>query len=122
MNLEDYVGRVLHVHNEVGFGRKQSSAVRAMLYSLAPPGSVIIVPDPLWLSEGWAAMLVGAAARGARVFVIAPAQANAPSPEATVMAREHDVMRRLLEIRDRLSAEMRRGARFASACTRRRPM
>ena len=107
MNLEDYVGRVLHVHNEVGFGRKQSSAVRAMLYSLAPPGSVIIVPDPLWLSEGWAAMLVGAAARGARVFVIAPAQANAPSPEATVMAREHDVMRRLLEIRDRLSAEIK---------------
>src|SRR5439155_23527945 len=47
MDLEDYVGRALQVHNEVGFVRKQSSVVRAMLYNLAPPGSVIIVPDPL---------------------------------------------------------------------------
>ena len=107
MDLEDYIGRALQVHNEVGFGRKQSSVVRAMLYNLAPPGSVIIVPDPLWLSEGWAAMLVGAAARGNRVFIVAPALANAPSPEPAVMAREHAVMLRLLEIRSRLDSQLK---------------
>lgn len=109
MDLADYVGRAIQLHNEVGFGAKQSSVVRAMLYNLAPPGSAIIVPDPLWLSESWAAMLAGAAARGARVMIIAPALANAPSPEATVMAREHAVLGRLLEIRQDLSAQLKEG-------------
>ena len=108
MDLQDYVGRALQVHNEVGFGQKQASVVRALLYNLAPPGSAIIVPDPLWLSESWAAMLAGAAARGARVMIVAPAKANAPSPEASVMAREHDVMRRLLYIRATLRAQLER--------------
>jgi hypothetical protein len=109
MDLQDYVGRALQLHNEVGFGQKQSSVVRAMLYNLAPPGSVIIVPDPLWLSESWAAMLAGAAARGARVFIIAPARANAPSPEAPLMARERAVMLRLLQIRERLGDQLKEG-------------
>ncbi|MFL5608540.1 MAG: hypothetical protein ACJ8AD_18945 [Gemmatimonadaceae bacterium] len=107
-NAGDYVGRALQVHNEVGFGPKQSSVSRAMLYNLAQPGSVIIVPDPLWLSREWAAMLAGAAARGARVYVIAPALANAPSPEASVMALAHDAMLRLLEVRDRLGDRLSR--------------
>ena len=107
MDLEDYAGRALQVHNEVGFGPKQSSVVRALLYNLAPPGSAIIVPDPLWLSESWAAMLAGAAARGARVMIVAPALANAPSPEPPVMAREYDVMLRLLRIRTDLAAQIK---------------
>ena len=97
--LGDYVGRALQVQNEVGFGEKQSSVARALLYDLAQPGSLIIVPDPLWLSEQWAGMLAGAAARGARVHVIAPALDNAPSPQPPLMARAHDVMARLLELR-----------------------
>ncbi len=107
MNAGDYVGRALQVHNEVGFGAKESSVARALLYDLALPGSVVIVPDPLWLSAEWAAMLAGAAARGARVHVIAPALKNAPSPQAPLMAVSHDLMQRLLEMRDRLSEQIR---------------
>jgi hypothetical protein len=76
-----------------------------MLYNLATPGSVIIVPDPLWVSETWAGMLAGAAARGSRVFVIAPAKANAPSPQAPLLAMSHEVMARLVAISHRLDAQ-----------------
>ncbi|MDQ3950532.1 MAG: hypothetical protein M3282_09300, partial [Gemmatimonadota bacterium] len=107
MNLGDYVGRALQVHNEAGFGRKESSVARAMLYNLAPPRSVIIAPDPLWLSAEWAAMLAGAAARGCRVVIIAPALANAPSPQAPLMAVMHDVMARLVALRERLAPQLR---------------
>jgi hypothetical protein len=107
MDLRDYVGRALQVHNEVGFGAKRSSVARAMLYNLAPPGSVLIVPDPLWLSAEWAAMLAGAAARGCRIVTIAPAFANAPSPQAPLMVVMHDVMTRLLVVRDQLAPLLR---------------
>jgi hypothetical protein len=106
MNQVDYVGRALQVHNRVGFGRKESSVARAMLYDLAPPGSVMIVPDPMWLSETWAGMLVGAAARGCRVYVIAPSIANAPSPQAPLMAEEHTLLTRLLTLRRSLAGQI----------------
>jgi hypothetical protein len=106
-NLGEFVGRALQVHNEVGFGNKKSSIARAMLYNLAQPGAVIIVPDQLWLSETWAGMLAGAAARGARVQIIAPALANAPIPDAPAMARAHDVLLRVLALRDSLTPTMR---------------
>lgn len=108
MNQVDYVGRALQVHNRVGFGRKESSVARAMLYDLAPPGSDLIVPDPMWLSETWAGMLVGAAARGCRVYVIAPAIANAPSPQAPLMAEEHAILSRLLSLRRSLAPAIER--------------
>jgi phosphatidylserine/phosphatidylglycerophosphate/cardiolipin synthase-like enzyme len=106
-NLGEFVGRALQVHNEVGFGDKRSSIARAVLYNLAQPGSVIIVPDQLWLSETWAGMLTGAAARGAHVQIIAPALANAPIPDAPAMARAHDVLMRMLALRDSLTPTMR---------------
>ncbi|MFN2565516.1 MAG: hypothetical protein ABR499_10985 [Gemmatimonadaceae bacterium] len=106
-DLGDYVGRVLQVHNDVGFARKESSVARAMLYNLAPPGSVIVVPDPLWLSAEWAAMLAGAAARGCHVVIIAPAYASAPSPQSPLMAMMYDVMLRLLVMRERLAPQLR---------------
>jgi hypothetical protein len=104
----DYIGRVLQVHNAAGFGPKESSVARAMLYHLAPPGSVIIVPDPVWVSDTWAAMLAGAAARGCRVYVISPAAANSPNPQSVVFALNHDVMWRLLQSADRLHDQLRR--------------
>ena len=104
--LGDYVGRALQVQNEVGFGDKQSSVARALLYDLAQPGSLVIVPDPLWLSAEWAGMLAGAAARGASVHVIAPALDNAPSPQPPLMARAHDIMARLLDLRSTLGDRM----------------
>ncbi|HVX38297.1 MAG TPA: hypothetical protein VHB25_01895 [Gemmatimonadaceae bacterium] len=107
MNAGDYVGRALQVHNRVGFAPKQSSVARAMLYDLAPPGSVIIVPDPMWLSDTWAGMLAGAAARGCRVYVVAPAAANAPSPQGPLMALQNEVLGRLLQLRQSLSSEIR---------------
>jgi phosphatidylserine/phosphatidylglycerophosphate/cardiolipin synthase-like enzyme len=106
-NLGEFVGRALQVHNEVGFGNKRSSIARAMLYNLAQPGAVIIAPDQLWMSETWAGMLAGAAARGARVQIIAPALANAPIPDAPAMARAHDVLTRMLALRDSLTPNMR---------------
>ena len=102
-----YVGRALQLHNEVGFAAKESSVARAMLYNLAPAGSVIIVPDPLWLSDTWAAMLAGAAARGCKVFVIAPSRASNPNPHGSIEAIERDVMIRLLGSRDRMREQMR---------------
>ena len=104
----DFVGRALQVHNETGFGVKESSVARAMLYNLAPAGSVVIVPDPLWVSETWAAMLAGAAARGARVYIVAPSKANGPNTQSVVVAAEHHVMSRLLAIRERLSQHLQR--------------
>ena len=52
-------------------------------------------------------MLAGAAARGARVQIIAPALANAPIPDAPAMARAHDVLLRMLALRDSLTPTMR---------------
>jgi hypothetical protein len=106
-NLGEFVGGALLVHNEVGFGNKRSSIARAMLYNLAQPGSVIIVPDQLWMSETWAGMLTGAAARGAHVQIIAPALANAPIPDAPAMARAHDVLIHMLSLRDSLAPSIR---------------
>jgi phosphatidylserine/phosphatidylglycerophosphate/cardiolipin synthase-like enzyme len=105
-NLGAFVGRALQVHNQVGFGDKKSSIARAILYNLTQPGAVVIVPDQLWMSETWAGMLAGAAARGVRVHIIAPAQANAPIPDAPAMARAHDVLLRLLALRDSLTTTM----------------
>jgi phosphatidylserine/phosphatidylglycerophosphate/cardiolipin synthase-like enzyme len=106
-DTSDFVVRALHVHNDPGFATKRASVARAMLYSLAPPGSVIIVPDPLWVSASWAAMLAAAAARGSQVMVIAPALANAPSPELPIIVLEREVLRRLLRIHDHLDAQLR---------------
>ncbi len=106
-NLDEFVGQALQVHNEVGFGNKRSSIARAMLYNLAQPGAVIIVPDQLWMSETWAGMLTGAAARGAKVEIIAPALANAPIPDPPAMARAHDVLMNVLALRDSLTPTIR---------------
>jgi len=106
-NRGQFVGRALQVHNDVGFGNRQSSVARAMLYNLAQPGAVIIAPDQLWLSETWAGMLVGAAARGARVHIVAPALANAPVPNAPPMALARDLLIRMLAWRDSLTPTIR---------------
>ena len=100
------LGRALQVHNEPGFGRKQATIARAMLYTLAPRGSVLMVPDGLWLGSSWAGMLAGAALRGCRVYVVGPALANAPSPGFPQMSRTYDVMLRLLQVRQEFKQEI----------------
>jgi hypothetical protein len=103
----DYIGRALHLHNEPGFaGAKRSSVARAMIYNLAPAGSVIIVPDPIWVSDTWAAMLAAAAARGCKVYIIAPSAANNPNPHGLIEAAENEVLTRLLRSRARMRDQM----------------
>ena len=103
-----YDTRALQVHNETGFGGKQSSVARAMLYNVAPRGSIIIVPDPIWVSGEWAGMLAAAALRGCRVYVIAPSATNGPNPEGVVAAQMNDVLGRLLVIQEVLGPEIAR--------------
>jgi hypothetical protein len=107
MDRKGYAGRALQVHNEAGFGAKDASVARAMLYSLAPAGSVIIVPDPLWLCETWGSMLVAAAARGSQVMIIAPARDNAPAAQGVVMAAERSLLQAMLAHRDSLADVLR---------------
>jgi hypothetical protein len=102
------LGRALQVHNEPGFGRKQATVARAMLYTLAPRGSVLIVPDGLWLASSWAGMLAGASLRGCRVYIVGPALANAPSAGFPQMSRTYDVMLRLLQVRQEFAREIQR--------------
>jgi hypothetical protein len=97
------VARVLQVENDAGFGEKDASVARAMLYSLAAPGSVIIVPDPLWISQTWVGMLAGAAARGSTVAIIGPAFANNPNPERPIVSLEREVLHRLIVLRNDLA-------------------
>jgi len=97
------VARVLQVENDAGFGEKDASVARAMLYSLVPPGSVVIVPDPLWISQTWVGMLAGAAARGSTVAIIGPAFANNPNPQKPIVLLERDVLHRLIVLRDDLA-------------------
>ena len=104
----EYVGRVIQLHNEPGFaGAKHSSVARALLYNLAPAGSVMIVPDPIWVSDTWASMLAAAAARGCKVYVIAPSAANNPNPHGVIEAAENEVLTRLLQSRDRMKEQLR---------------
>jgi len=102
------LGRALQVHNEPGFGRKQATIARAMLYTLAPRGSVLMVPDGLWLASSWAGMLAGAALRGCRVYIVGPALANAPSAGFPQMSRTYDVMLRLLQVQQEFKQEIQR--------------
>lgn len=76
---------VLFSFNETGYGRKQASILKAVLYNLLPPGGVLLAPDSLWLSEYWAGMVLSAALRGGHVFVVAPATGHAPSSAVITM-------------------------------------
>jgi hypothetical protein len=97
---------LMDVHNETGFRSKPINAAKATLYSLMPPGSSIIVPDSLWNSPFWGGMLAGAALRGCKVLVIAPALANAPSAGFPQMSRAHELFSRLIIVQNELQDEI----------------
>ena len=71
--------RAMELHNLTGYQDKPINVARAILYSLMPPGSVIKVPDSLWGSALYAALLTGSAFRGARVLFVTPSLRSAPS-------------------------------------------
>jgi hypothetical protein len=97
---------LMDIHNETGFRSKPINAVKATLYSLMPPGSTIIVPDSLWNSPFWGGMLAGAALRGCKVLVIAPALANAPSAGFPQMSRAYELFSRLIIVQNELQNEI----------------
>jgi hypothetical protein len=80
--------RAMQLHNRTGWGDKEATFVQMLIYDLAPPGTVIYVPDSIWTNSEWMAQLVSAALRGCRVYIVAPSLANAPStgfPQLSVM-------------------------------------
>jgi len=93
--------RALIVENSIGYGDKYSTLVHSVLYSLVPPGTTMILPDSLWLGEYWAGLVIGAAARGCHVYIIAPSEKNAPSPGSVQMWRMKVIISRLLSIQIR---------------------
>jgi hypothetical protein len=97
---------VMDVHNETGFRSKPINAVKAALYSLMPPGSLIVAPDSLWNSPFWGGMLTGASLRGCRVLLIAPSLESAPSAGFPQMSRAHELFSRLIIVQQELGEAM----------------
>ena len=88
--------RALQTHNEVGYGQKNVDLLKATLYTLMPPGSVIKAPDSIWNLPLWGSMMLGNALRGGRSLVIAPSIEHAPSSGWPQMSRAQELMGRLI--------------------------
>jgi hypothetical protein len=113
LEAEGWTATAAQVHNDRGFARKDASIASAVLYTLMPPGSLIVVPDSIWTHELWAAHLVGAALRGCHVYVIAPAEANAPSAGFPQLARTREIFSRFVDVERILGPEIEaRGGRL----------
>ena len=106
LTAKGWEARVMDIHNQTGFYPKPLNALKAALYSLMPPGATIMVPDSLWNSPFWGGMLAGAALRGCRVLVLAPALANAPSAGFPQMSRAHELFMRLVIVQNELRDEI----------------
>ncbi|MCG6927778.1 MAG: hypothetical protein LJF30_21040 [Acidobacteria bacterium] len=96
----------MNVHNEVGFGAKENTVAQAILYTMAPKDTVIVVPDSIWTSPVWAGQLVGAALRGCHVYAVAPSQDNAPAAGLPVLAGAREIFGRMLEASQVLGEEI----------------
>ena len=107
--------RAIELENETGFGRKEISVADATLFSLLAPGSVMKIPDSLWLNELLASLFVGSALRGARVLIIAPSRASAPGKGWPTLALMHDLMSRLVALQRALAPEYARVGGFVRA-------
>lgn len=98
--------RALSVHNAIGYADKNVNVAKAVIYTLMPSGSVIIVPDSFWASEFWGAALFGAALRGGRVMVIAPAHANNSVAYFGTQLLTRELLSRMLVARAVLADEL----------------
>ena len=106
LEARGWTATAMQVQNDRGFARKDASIASAVLYTLMPPGSLIVVPDSIWTHELWAAHLVGAALRGCHVYVIAPAVPNAPSAGIPQLSRTREIFSRFLEIQKLLGPQI----------------
>ena len=98
--------RAMELHNLTGYQAKPINVAKATLYSLMPPGSVVKVPDSLWGSSIYAALLVGSAFRGVRVLFITPSLASAPSSGWPQMGITHDLFARLIVLQQQFGPEL----------------
>ncbi len=96
----------MELHNLTGYQSKPINVARATLYNIMPPGSVVKIPDSLWGSALYAALLTGSAFRGVRVLLVAPSLVSAPSPGWPQMAVAHDLFARLVVIQQELGPEL----------------
>lgn len=98
--------RALSIHNETGYDAKHVNVAKALLYTMMPSGSVILVPDSFWNAEFWGAALYGAALRGSRVLIIAPSyRSNSVEVRGTqLLSRE--LLWRILAARERDAATL----------------
>ena len=100
------ISLALELHNETGYGLKLINVLKATLYTLMPPGSVLIIPDSLWNAPILASWLVGNCLRGGRVLIVAPALANAPSNRFAQMSRAQELFTRLILLQQELGPEI----------------
>ena len=98
--------RALGVHNGSGYAAKRVNVAKAVLYSLMPSGSVIIVPDSFWASDFWGSALFGASLRGVRVLVIAPSNASNSVAFFGTQLLSREILSRLLVARSTLAGEL----------------
>jgi hypothetical protein len=113
LEARGWTATAMEVHNDRGFARKDASIASAVLYTLMPAGSLIVVPDSIWTHELWAAQLLGAAMRGCSVYVVAPAASNAPSAGFPQLSRTREIWSRFIEAQKILGPEIaERGGRL----------
>ncbi|MCK5446634.1 MAG: hypothetical protein KAJ43_00770, partial [Gemmatimonadetes bacterium] len=106
--MADFEGgaRALELHNETGYLPKPINVARAVLFTLSPPGTVMILPDSLWHAPLWASMLVGTCLRGGRVLIIHPSQRNAPGQAFMTLSRANELFERLIIIQHEMADEI----------------
>lgn len=98
--------RALGVHNGVGYAAKRVNVAKAVLYTLMPAGSVVMVPDSFWNSEFWGSALLGAALRGVRVLIIAPSDASNSVAAFGTQILIRELLLRLLDAREAFAPEI----------------
>jgi len=101
-----YRGAVLQLHNLTGFAFKPIDVEKAILYSLMPSGSLLKVPDSLWLNYVYASLLTGSALRGCEVLIMAPSLNSAPSAASVTMARAHGLLAALIVMSNGLNDQI----------------
>ncbi|MCP4404062.1 MAG: hypothetical protein GY801_43000 [bacterium] len=82
----------MDVHNQTGFQSKDLTVLKSALYTIMPAGSSILLPDGYWNAQVWGSMLTGAALRGCKVFLVAPAPENSTFSTATMLLSRTQVL------------------------------
>ena len=82
----------MDVHNQTGFQSKDLTVIKSALYTIMPKGSSILLPDGYWNAQLWGSMLTGAALRGCKAFLVAPAPANSTFSTATMLLSRTQVL------------------------------